>query len=77
MATMNVSMPDPMREWVQQQIEGGKYASSSDYLRDLIRRDQEQKNKLLALQLAINEGIESGISNMTMDEILKEAKKIA
>ena len=41
MATMNVSVPDPMRDWVQSQIEGGKYASVSDYVRDLIRRDQE------------------------------------
>ena len=41
MATMNISVPDPMRDWVQKRIESGLYASASDYVRDLIRRDQE------------------------------------
>ncbi len=41
MATMNISLPDPRRDWVQTQIQEGKYSSSSDYVRELIRRDQE------------------------------------
>lgn len=45
MATMNISVPDPMRDWVQQRIEGGRYASVSDYVRDLIRRDQEADDR--------------------------------
>ena len=60
MATMNISLPDPMRDWVQTQIETGKYASSSDYVRDLIRRDQEARDKIAALQAAITEGMNSG-----------------
>lgn len=39
---MNVSVPDPMRDWVQTRIDTGKYASVSDYVRDLIRRDQSR-----------------------------------
>ena len=38
MATMNVSLPDPMREWVDAQVKGGEYANASDYIRDLIRQ---------------------------------------
>lgn len=49
MATVNISVPDPMKDWVQAQIDEGKYASSSDYVRDLIRKDQNQRDKLLAL----------------------------
>ena len=45
MATMNISVPDPMKDWVQAQINEGKYASSSDYVRDLIRKDQQGKGK--------------------------------
>lgn len=60
MATMNISLPDQMRDWVQAQIESGKYSSSSDYLRDLIRQDQERKDKILWLQQAITEGLNSG-----------------
>lgn len=40
MASMNISLPDPMRDYVQNRIDSGQYASISDYVRDLIRRDQ-------------------------------------
>ncbi len=60
MATMNISVPDLMKDWVQAQIDEGKYASSSDYVRDLTRKDQQTKDKLAALQAAITLGIESG-----------------
>lgn len=40
MASMKISLPDPMRDYVQDRIDGGHYASASDYVRDLIRRDQ-------------------------------------
>lgn len=40
MASMNISLPDPMRDYVQGRIDDGHYASVSDYVRDLIRRDQ-------------------------------------
>ena len=77
MATMNISMPDPMRDWVQEQIEGGKYASSSDYVRDLIRQDQTRADKVDALQAAITKGLESGIGSKSMDDILVESRALA
>lgn len=40
MASMNISLPDPLRDYVKQRIDSGHYASASDYVRDLIRRDQ-------------------------------------
>ena len=40
MASMNISLPGPMRDYVQGRIDSGHYASVSDYVRDLIRRDQ-------------------------------------
>jgi antitoxin ParD1/3/4 len=60
MTSMNISLPKPMRDWVQTQIETGKYAGNSDYIRDLIRKDQQQQQKILALQQAITKGLESG-----------------
>ena len=62
MASMNVSLPDPMRDWVQSHIDCGRYASVSDYVRDLIRRDQEVADRQQALAHALIEGEESGIS---------------
>lgn len=60
MPTMNISLPEPMREWVQTQIDAGKYAGNSDYVRDLIRKDQEQHDKFQAMQVAITKGLASG-----------------
>ena len=71
MATMNVSLPDPMREWVEAQIKGGEYANASDYIRDLIRHDQRRTQ---ALEAAIDEGLKSGRSSRKADDIMAEAK---
>ena len=40
MATLNISLPDQLRDWISTQITSGRYSSASDYLRDLIRNDQ-------------------------------------
>ncbi len=60
MATMNVSLPGPMKEWVESQTKDGQYSNASDYVRDLIRKDQARCAALATLQEAITEGIESG-----------------
>ena len=60
MATMNVSLPDSMKAWVESQTENGQYSNASDYIRDLIRKDQERRNAIAILQAAITEGVESG-----------------
>ena len=60
MATMNISLPDIMKNWVENQIKSGLYGNASDYVRDLIRRDQKEREQINALQNAINQGIESG-----------------
>ena len=75
MATMNVSVPDPMRDWVQQRIESGQYASVSDYVRDLIRRDQEQVQRTKALIAALDEGEQSGFSTLTVPDIIAAWKQ--
>ncbi len=75
MASMNISLPDPMKEWVDRQIRDGKYASTSDYVRDLIRHDQAYREQTLALKAAIQEGLDSGISNRNVDDIWSEVEK--
>jgi antitoxin ParD1/3/4 len=65
MASMNISVPDSMQEWVQRRIESGEYASVSDYVRDLIRRDQDAQASRLSVddvRRTIEEGRASGES---------------
>ena len=61
MATMNVSLPDQMKSWVEDQMKDGRYSNTSDYVRHLIRRDQEREAAVAMLQGAITEGLESGV----------------
>jgi len=42
MGTMNISLPDPLREFIDEQVKRRGYGTSSEYVRDLIRRDQER-----------------------------------
>ncbi|TIT69611.1 MAG: type II toxin-antitoxin system ParD family antitoxin, partial [Mesorhizobium sp.] len=57
MATMNISLPDPMKAWVEAQTETGRYANASDYVRDLIRKDQERNDKIAAMQSFVDDGL--------------------
>jgi antitoxin ParD1/3/4 len=60
MASMNISVPDPMRDWVQARVESGQYAGVSDYVRELIRRDQaaaDQANWLATLDTAVQRAL--------------------
>ena len=74
MATMNISLPDQMRDWVEDRVRSGRYANASDYMRALIRDDQEQRERLALMQSAITEGVESGISDRTADDIWHEVR---
>lgn|GEM_PF-328783 len=69
MATMNISLPDKMKEWVEAQAETGRYSNASDYVRDLIRRDQEREAWHAELQAAVDVGVASGIGSRTMDSL--------
>ena len=60
MATMNISLPDPMKAWVEEQGARGEFSNASDYVRSLIRKDQERKAAIVALQTAVTEGLKSG-----------------
>lgn len=60
MATMNVSLPDPMKTWIEARLKDGSFSNTSDYVRHLIRRDQERARAIEALQQAIDDGLKSG-----------------
>ncbi len=59
MATMNISLTDPLKQFVDEEVREGGYSSTSDYVRDLIRQRQRSKAEELLKQL-IAEGLASG-----------------
>jgi len=74
MATMNISLPDQMKAWVEAQSKDGRYSNSSDYVRDLIRREQIKAEKIANMQRLIDEAYASGDSDMSVDEVFAEAR---
>ncbi len=73
MATMNVSLPDQMKHWVEECVKTGRYANASDYVRDLIRQDHI---KLERLRQALIEGENSGPStSLDIEAFIANKKK--
>lgn len=71
MATLNISMPDEMRAFIESRVSTGEYQSASDYLRDLIRHDREETERLLV------EGLESGTARpLDMATLRKKAQTL-
>tara|TARA_R110002126_G_scaffold160670_2_gene308338 strand:+ start:120 stop:362 length:243 start_codon:yes stop_codon:yes gene_type:complete len=77
MATMNVSLPDGMKDWVEAQAQTGRYSNSSDYVRDLIRRDQDRAAKLANMQQLVSEGMASGFSDRPIADVLADARDLS
>jgi antitoxin ParD1/3/4 len=76
MATMNISLPDQMKAWVEARTLNGRYANASDYVRDLIRRDQHGQRALASLQAAVDSGNESGDPiDLDIKEFIMEMNK--
>lgn len=75
MSRVTISMPDQMNSWVEAQISTGRYGNVSEYFRDLVRRDQEQREVALQELRALLEKSEArGISDRTPEEIREAAR---
>lgn len=74
MATMNISLPQALKDWVEAQADAGLYANASDYVRDLIRRDVEKREKAEALRVMVQEAEQSGFRSMSIEEIQAELR---
>lgn len=59
MTTLNISLTESMREFIDQQIDSGDYSTASEYIRHLIRIDQEKAEKKQIEKLLL-EGLNSG-----------------
>lgn len=56
---MNISLPDVMKTWVEQQVAKGGYATPSEYIRELLREDQNRKLRH-QIDRKLVEALESG-----------------
>ncbi len=69
-----ITVTEQQDQWIKAQIEGGGFTNDSEYIRDLIRRDQEENAKFKALKAAIKEGLDSGLSQRTVPQIMADVE---
>ena len=71
----SITVTDRQDRWIRAQIASGEYGNESEYIRDLLRRDQEQNAQFRALKEAVQGGLESGVGDKTVREVWVEAEQ--
>ena len=75
MAKISISMSDTMERFVTDRVESGDYNNTSEYFRDLVRKDQEKRAAEEELRTIIRRARKSGISERSAQEIWAEAEE--
>ncbi|MCI1676055.1 MAG: type II toxin-antitoxin system ParD family antitoxin [Ancrocorticia sp.] len=73
MTTMNISLPENLKSYVDQRMTSGDYSSASEYVRELIRLDRDSRE----LRATILEGTESPLSEKNPDELMTALRALA
>jgi antitoxin ParD1/3/4 len=79
MTTVNLPLSEAMKDWIDDRVEEGQFASATDYLLELVRRERERRDeeRLEALRRHVDEGLNGPVSELTNDEIFAKALKLA
>lgn len=77
MARQTITVNEPNDLWLKEKVEKNEYASKSELINDLIRRQREQEAERIWLRNELIKGEKSGLSNKSTAEILEEAKRRA
>jgi antitoxin ParD1/3/4 len=64
-----ITFTEQQDQWIKAKIAAGQFTNDSEYIRDLVRRDQEKNAELEMLRAALIEGERSGVSARTPDDI--------
>ena len=73
---MSFALPETMRHYIDARVASGHYGNTSEYIRDLVRKDQEEQ-AVQRLRGLIEEGLASGPAEARTDDDLNELRAIA
>jgi antitoxin ParD1/3/4 len=73
---MSFALPDALRSYIELRVNSGQYGNTSEYLRELIRRDQEEQAKRRLREL-IEEGLQSGLPRKLTPKVASELRQRA
>ena len=77
MSTMNISLPDGLKSFVDEQVAGGLYGTSSEYVRALIRQDQDRQNLRRLLQDGGNSPLGAPVDAVYFDCLRNQVERNA
>jgi antitoxin ParD1/3/4 len=69
----SITFTEQQDAFIKSLIKQGFYTNDSEYIRDIIRKDQELRKRIVDLNEALIDGIDSGPSDATIDSIWEEA----
>jgi antitoxin ParD1/3/4 len=73
MSELSIQLPPNLQRWVDARVSAGRYADAAEYLRDLVRRDQEAlEEDIWRVRALVEEGIASGVIDREPEEVLAE-----
>lgn len=70
---MSFALPESLRDYIDERVRSGQYGNTSEYLRDLIRRDQREQ-AAMRLQGLIADGLESGKGRTLTGEVIAQLR---
>ncbi|MCG7996596.1 MAG: type II toxin-antitoxin system ParD family antitoxin [Candidatus Thiodiazotropha taylori] len=71
------SITEKLDQYVKDRVGSGEYASDSEYLRELIRRDQDENKEIAYIRSKLIKAEQSGFTDKNKDQILAEIKERA
>ena len=74
MVKKTYSITETLNQYVGLRIKSGEYATDSEYVRELIRRDQQENKEISYIRSKLIKAENSGFTDQSKDEILKELK---
>ncbi|PHR99883.1 MAG: type II toxin-antitoxin system ParD family antitoxin [Leeuwenhoekiella sp.] len=66
----SITFTEKQDRWIKMKVENGDFTNDSEYIRDLVRKDQEETEELLELKKAIEDGLKSGVSPLKIKDII-------
>lgn len=77
MAGVTITLPEDLSDWAEAQAAAENRESVTAYVRDLLERERVKQQKIAAMQEKVDEGLASGFSDKSLDQIWAEARKRA
>jgi len=74
MATMTISLPDPLRDFIESEVIRGNYGSASEYVREMVR-EKQKANARERLEALLLEGLESGEPIKVTEEYIAQRQE--